>query len=349
MIYKNFSNILTDHGFVQLDRSIRKNNYKIAYIDNGELKFTDNYSYNIILPKSTKSVIGDYNLKCFIGGRTNLYDKNFNLINPSKGDNVLTSYKCVNEDCESEYTNKSINLSFSTKEHDNISIDITRFSFYKLAVLILMFSKKSSKQDKTLRLYLTKNSNVNREIINTLNDIIGEETFSVFYQNKIPTTIYIDSKQLSVYIDKIGVTFNTILNYPYHSIAFCDAMVDLASVLGFYDINYQGSFVLIGSRLNEYIHYISAFLVINGFNYRFKRLPDGKFELVFINKNTKAVYNVNAIKNIKNSAYVSIEMEKSYPMFIQETRDWVSSSTIVPSSTFEDSYEDDEDDIFNIL
>ena len=43
MIYKNFSNILTDHGFVQLDRSIRKNNYKIAYIDNGELKFTDNY------------------------------------------------------------------------------------------------------------------------------------------------------------------------------------------------------------------------------------------------------------------------------------------------------------------
>ena len=36
MIYKNFSNILTDHGFVQLDRSIRKNNYKIAYIDNGK-------------------------------------------------------------------------------------------------------------------------------------------------------------------------------------------------------------------------------------------------------------------------------------------------------------------------
>lgn len=339
MIKRNFSFVLTNHGYVDIvklkvnkfSRDVNKKDYKIAYVDDGSIKFTDDYGFESNMYDNACEYKGENGLD-IITNDESLYYINENNSKEHRiniNSKILTSYTPNNKADLSNQTEVKLEIkNYNTGELDNIIL--FEKDFYDLILLYMCLSKKKKSLDASSNdcviLYLDDNYYRTDSIKEILINILGNDYFNLCYKgNKKPASIYIESKNLLHYIDNLDKTLDTVLSDENHRLLFCESMEYIAKTLEFYDEDYTDCSILYGNKLREYFNYIAAVLVTCGYVFFLRRMPNGKYKVIF----KKGEYKSVTSKEISfKGMFVDIVMRDCYQIFNMEMNNWISNTSI---------------------
>lgn len=332
MIKRNFSFVLTNHGYVDIVKlKVNKKDYKIAYVDDGSIKFTDEYGLESNLYDNACEYKGENGLD-IITNDESLYYINEN--NPKEhrinvNSKILTSYTPNNKADLSNQTEVKLEV----KDYTNDKLDsITLFEkdFYNLIILYICLSKRKKSLDisstKNVIFYLDDNYYRTNGVKEILSKSLGDNYFNSYYgNNKKLLSIYIESENLLHYIDNLDKTLDTILSNENHRLLFCESMEYIAKTLEFYDEDYKDCSILYGNKLREYFNYIAAVLVTCGYIFFLRRMPNGKYKVIF----KKGEYKSVTSKEISfKGMFTDIVMRDCYQIFNMEMNNWISNTSI---------------------
>ena len=342
MLFENYSYILTNYGYIDIKNlaDTLKLRPRIAYIkEDGTLGWAIDY----IVKEEIPEVVTTYTSNDYISFATSedalFYDDNFNKSSfellPSDVHNAkevyvsYDSFKDINVDAE-----KLIDIDFNGHV-ESISLN----NFIKLLLLYYMFSAKNSKiKDNTIRLYASgRDARVLREL---LNEIIGKDNYNYF--SKDGFTYYIKSDTLYKYFstnEKKTLTrllYNDTFNYSSKYVA--KATLELASYFNYFDDKFIDHYVLFGVNLDRIRHIITACLNINGYKTKFNRTGFGKYKLMFYYDQKQSFFKdipIKTMPNFSHKRYFRILLNSKRPIFIQETRNYNTTTSIRQSGIIE--------------
>lgn len=332
MIKRNFSFVLTNHGYVDIVKlKINKKDYKIAYVDDGIIKFTDDYGFESNMYDNACEYKGECGLD-IITNDESLYYINEN--NPKEhrinvNSKILASYTPNNKADLSNQTE----VRFEVKDYTNDMLDnitLCEKDFYNLIILYMCLSKRKKSLDisstKNVIFYLDDNYYRTNSVKEILSKSLGDKYFNSYYgNNKKLLSIYIESENLLHYIDNLDKTLDTILSNENHRLLFCESMEYIAKTLEFYDEDYKDCSILYGNKLREYFNYIAAVLVTCGYVFFLRRMPNGKYKVIF----KKGEYKSVTSKEISfKGMFVDIVMRDCYQIFNMEMNNWISNTSI---------------------
>lgn len=332
MIKRNFSFVLTNHGYVDIVKlKINKKDYKIAYVDDGSIKFTDDYGFESNLYDNACEYKGENGLD-IITNDESLYYINEN--NPKEhrinvNSKVLTSYTPNNKVDLSNQTEVKLEVKDYTNDKlDNITL--CEKDFYNLVILYMCLSKRKKSLDisstKNVIFYLDGNYYRTNSVKEILSESLGSNYLNSYYgNNKKLLSIYIESENLLHYIDNLDKTLDTILSDENHRLLFCESMEHIAKALEFYDEDYTDCSILYGNKIREYFNYIAAVLVTCGYVFFLRRMPNGKYKVIF----KKGEYKSVTSKEISfKGMFTDIVMRDCYQIFNMEMNNWISNTSI---------------------
>ena len=339
MIFEIYSKILTDYGFKNIKDRIDKTGFKLAYVDKDEkLAFTDKFKITRECPRD----IYTYSNNLFVSTATSIESKYYtNNINTStRFDDISKNEFSIKNILSCYDTAKDINLSCGDIAIDIINkgnIEISYISFLEILILYMSYSSPKTKlEGNNIKLYI-KDGGESVNVIKTLEGIIGRNNFTVFRgKDGQKSTIYIDSQKIFGIVTRLDDYLHRILIDSKLSRLFCLALKDLSEKMNFYDSNFPDFNVYFGRNLNKYIDYIAAFLVVNGYKIYFRRMPDTKYKLMFTNRDNISGF-VGELQRKVNYAhynYYDVHTEEELPIFVMETRDWISNVSL--RATYDD-------------
>lgn len=329
MIFEIYSKILTDHGFIDIKEKLNEKGYKLAYVNReGKLSFTDEYRITRVCPEdvlkySDKLFIGTISSQDALYFQDDLYNKVRLEDIKTDENNVKNIVSCFN--CFKNVDEDYINIKLNVNDKD---ITISYKNFLKILILTMCFSSANPKEDTShsIKLYIKGETMLNY-VVSMLNDILGENFGGIV--KKGTSTVYINCSKLYYIFVRIEEILHSIMISDSLSKTFCDALNDVSRELHFFDATYPHYNIILGKSLNKYIHYIAAFLSVNGYKMYFRRMPNREYKLMF-DKKTKHNF-VGEFESVYNKAhyyYYDVHMFENKPIFVLETHDWISNTSL---------------------
>ena len=333
MIFEIYSKVLTNHGFKNIKDVIDKTNFELAYVTKeGRLAFTKDFK----VTKERPDYFYTYTNNLYISTATSSEAKYYShdLSNPQpfsdiKKDeqNLMKIVSCYDTFKGEDLSCNDILLDIRGKEDKKISY----ISFLKILILYMSYSAHNHKEEAAhdVRLY-SKNKTDLAILTKSLETILGRENFSIYFGSNNNQTIYINSSKLYYIVHNIEEILDKILADSCLSRLFCIALKDLSEDLHFFDEEFKEFYVFFGRTLNKYIDYIAAFLVVNGYKIYFRRMPDRRYKLMFTDRSITSGC-CGSLKEDYNKAhfsYYNIHAKEQLPIFVLETRDWLSNVSL---------------------
>lgn len=358
MFYPYYTKVLTDKGFIEISELFNfygTNTYKVAYLEEGNLKFTDNYKVNLeldnklvtITDKNFISTTSDKTLSFYyknenkldrlsyttfhskLASRDNLLDPEI-IKNTNPENFIYLSYKCfenmpIKDNLYSDIVFNELKLhlsyvdllkviilyiSFGTKGSNSIKFKLDSNNEFIKFILIPIFNKGLGAIINISDNYIEIN---NSNLYKLLTEDLKETMEKVFYNEKVPNS----------------------------SSYFCKALEFITKFFRHSKNSSISSLFATNKLFEEYLYIISACLVTNGYIIHYNRYKSYGNQICLLRYRKATRYNLlsrtinESNFNLRNYAY-GVYLEEEKPLFICETRNYITNTIIRPSRAIKD-------------
>lgn len=357
MFFENYTQILTEYGFMDLlcylnltkEDMIGRNLPGIAYIDeSGKLAFTRDFKVTSEVPETSSTFTDNLFTSFIASGESKFY---YNLEeSPVLFDDLPynqngTKTICLAHDC---FKTANLGIMYDLDLYDDDDeehyISIPLEYIYVLFLLYICFGcRDKTYKDHIIRLYVD-NGRRFMNVCSLLNRIIGKDYYTTFKGNRT-TTFYIKSEKLyNKFIDNTKIMIKNLFynhNIPNLTKYVCRALNILTEDLEYYDTQYSTCSILYGKNLDLISNELIAAMVTNGYNVYFKREGYGLYKLMYkYNENHVFIPKTNNYirycPNNYNRRYFKVFMDRERPIFIKETRNYLTNVSIRPTFTYDE-------------
>lgn len=318
MIYSNFSMILTDKGFVDINTFVQSDGlYSLAYLDfnSRELSYTKDYRIERYSPE--KYILSSVEVSLISDSESYFYDSNHLPVKISDNQDglisVLTSYNCCDDTQECRKVIIDIN-------DNNMEIDYHDLLY--LLLLLILFGQKVKTTDNSIKFY-SKNESQYQIISKALSKLGISYTA---YNKSFPAcTFYIKSSYLNnINLKKVSCFYDLDVKNIYSIIS--DILIDMFKNTDYYEHDNQ-FYRLYLPDIKQYFSFIQLCLSLSGYS-SIATKRGRTYELFFFNREYTKVYDKFISKENKNDDYFyNIATKNCLPCIVYDVRNGVSTIT----------------------